>query len=447
MKETMIAAFVAAVAVAVASPSAAQTCTWGGTSSLAEPSATPLRSYRDFFHSPARVAVDRLGNVYVTDPGGGGVFVRDGYGRLMAVIPGFGSPLGIAVDARRRIYVGDQATGDVTVFDEHWNALFKLGRGPGEFQMPNDIAIHPQTGRVYVSDSAGNTVRYYAPDGGFLGSFGDKGAGAGYFDFPAGIHVSVFGEVFVADQNNDRVQVFDADGKFLRCFGGRGGAMAFTKRFGRIQGISGDSLGRVYVADAFQGWVQVFDARGALLGTVGSFGEGGGQLRTPMGLALDRYNRLIVASANNARVEVFGLDAYSDPRVIPAVVDVEPDTLNRSSERKWITAYIEMRGYPLDQVDPASITANGVPARPRPVTIGDHDEDLIPDLMVKFDAASVLATLADGEAAIVVTGEFGDGATFEGYASVRVMRHGREPREAEPGERESEAGRRPGADE
>lgn len=233
--------------------------------------------------------------------------------------------------------------------------------------------------------------------------------------------------------------------------------MAFTKRFGRIQGLAGDSLGRVYVADAFQGYVQVFDARGAPLGTVGGFGDGAGQLRTPMGLAIDRYSRLFVASANNARVEVFGLDGYSDPRVIPAIVAVKRDTLNRSSERKSITAYIEMRGYPLSEVNPATIAANGVTARPRPVAIGDYDEDLIPDLMVKFDAVPVLATLPDGEAVIVVTGEFTDGTAFEGYASVRVIQRGHAAREdgdredeaqdAEPDERQSGHRARRGADE
>jgi DNA-binding beta-propeller fold protein YncE len=417
-----MAATLAALSFLPAAVAPAQTCTWGGTSLVAPPSTTPLRAHRNFFRSPARVAVDPSGKAYTTDPGTGQVFVRDRYGRLRAVIDGFDSPLGIAVDAGGRIHVGEEGKGRVTVFDQLWNPLYRLGRGDGEFLTPNEIAVDPDPGYrwIYVSDSAAHAIKVYSPDGAFLSSFGEKGTAPGQLDFPASVHVSATGEVFVADQSNDRVQVFDRTGRFLRCFGSRGSS-SFSTRFGRIQGLTGDSGGRLYVADSFQGYVQVFDRFGAPLATIGTFGEGPGQLRTPVGLAIDQYNRLFVASANTARVEVFGLDRFSDPQVIPAVVDVRPNTVNRSTTSRWFTAYIEIRGYPLDRVNVATITANGVSARPSPLAIADHDQDRIPDLMVKFNADALLATLPDGEAIIVVSGEFTDGTAFEGADKIRVI--------------------------
>lgn len=408
--------------LALAAPASAQTCAWGGVSAIAPPATTPLRAYRKLFHSPGRVAVDTAGQVYATDPRPGRVIVRDRYGQLSAVVDGFSTPLGIAVDASGRIYVGEQGTGRVLVFDQGWNFLGKLGAGDSEFVMPNDIAIDPDTGSIYVSDSGANEIRGYSSDWRFLRVFGARGTGPGQFRFPAGIYVGA-GEVFVADEDNDRVQVFDQSGTFLRCFG-RSGSMSFSKKFGRIHGLTGDSAGRIYVTDAFQGSVLVFDRGGALLGTVGSFGDGRGQLRTPMGLAIDPYNRLFVASANTGRIEVFGLDRFSDPQVIAAVVDVKPETLNRSSERRFITAYIELRDYRLEDVDARSITANGVAAAPSPVAVGDHDADGIPDLMVKFDAQAVMGTLTDGEATIVISGHAGDGTPFEGTDRVRVLSGG-----------------------
>ena len=419
----------AALCLALAGSAHAQTCTWGGTSTVVPPSATALRAYRDLLQAPGRLAVDGAGDLYTTDPPAGRVIVRDAYGRLTAGVQGLDAPLGIAVDGDGHVYVGEQRSGRVVVFDRQWRVAGQLGRGDGEFRLPTDIAIDPATGWIYVSDSGDHAVRAYSAGGTLLEIFGRQGKGPGEFDFPTGIYVSPLGEVFVADQNNDRIQVFDQHGTFLRCIG-RSGSSSFSRKFGAIQGLTGDSEGRLYVADALQGYVQVFDRSGVALGTIGSFGTGRGQLRTPMDVVIDSYNRLFVASANTARVEVFGLDGFSDPRLIPAVVDVKPDTLNRSSRRDAVTAYIELPGYAPEDVLPGTVTANGVPARPSPSGIGDYDGDGIPDLMVKFDAQAVLATLAavpDGEAGIVVSGVLRDGTSFEGTDTVRLISAGAAP--------------------
>lgn len=400
-------------------PAAAQTCFWG-TSTGIPPASASLVSYRDQLHSPTRIAVDGSGYVYVTDPRVGEVAVWNRYRQVVSTVEGLNGPMGIALDNSGKIYVGEQGNGRVAVFDRNWSTLYFLGRGNGEFLLPNDIAIDPASGWIYVSDSGAHTVNVYAAaDGAFLFSFGGKGPGPGQFDFPAGVYVSPGGEVFVADQNNDRIQVLDRNGNFLRCIGGA--AFTFSKKFGRIQGLTGDSQGRLYVADAFQGYVQVLDSLGGRLSTIGSFGEGPGQLRTPIGVVIDPYNRLLVTSANNSRVEAYGLDSFTDPHVAAAVVDIRPDSIKRTNKKDSVSAYIEMAGYALEQVDVTTITANGVPALPSSAVIGDYDGDGIPDLKIDFDAASVLATVPDGNAVIAVDGQFRDGTPFEGSDTLRVM--------------------------
>jgi DNA-binding beta-propeller fold protein YncE len=308
---SLLALFLAPVDVA-----RAQSCTWA-VSPDAPPAATALRAHRIAFHAPTRVAVDSGGNVYVTDPRMGEVTVLDPYGRLSALFGGFDVPVGIAVDQSGRIYVGEQGSGSVAVFDPQWNFLYFLGAGDGEFLLPNDIAIDAEYGWVYVVDSDAHLVKVYASDGAFLFAFGGKGTGPGQFGFPTGIYITPVGvspsvEVYVADRRNDRIQVLDRDGIFQRCIGG--GGFSFQPKFGTLQGLTGDAQGRLYVADAFQGYVQVFDPFGRRVSTIGSFGEGAGQLRTPMDVALDPFNRLLVTSANNARVELYGIDAFTDPR-------------------------------------------------------------------------------------------------------------------------------------
>jgi hypothetical protein len=197
--------------------------------------------------------------------------------------------------------------------------------------------------------------------------------------------------------------------------------MSFSNRFGRLAGLTGDTQGRLYVADAFQGEIQVFDQAGVLLNRIGSFGDGPGELRTPMGLTLDPYNRLLVASTNNARLELFGLDSFADPHTLQADVDIKGDTLMRSKKTSALTVYLEIPGAPLEQVRLASITANGVPSGPTPVALGDYDGDGLPDLTVMFDAQRLLAVLPDGKAEIRIAGELLDGTPFEGADTVAII--------------------------
>jgi hypothetical protein len=79
-----------------------------------------------------------------------------------------------------------------------------------------------------------------------------------------------------------------------------------------------------------------------------------------------------------------------------------------------VTVHVELAGVPAESVEPASITANGVRAEARPVAIGDYDLDGVPDLMVRFDARSLLATLSPEARLVVVGGELRDGTPFEG---------------------------------
>lgn len=406
----------ALAAIALLAPAAArtQTCTWGGTPSLPLPTVAALRGDGRLLGAPARVAVDAEGRSYVTDPSSGRLVTRDIEGRLIRILD-LGHPLGLAVDAFGVVYVGDERAGSVQMFDSGGHFLRALGRGDGEFVLPGHIAVDPGLGVVYVADSGADDVKAFR-DGTLVARFGGTGSAAGQLSFPTGVYVSPAGEVFVADQNNDRVQVFGRDGTFLRCFGKTSG-MSLTPRFGRAQGITGDAAGRIYVADAFQGVVKVFDAAGALLGTIGQFGERTGELRLPQSLAVDPLGRLLVASTGNARLEVFGLDAYSDPHVVDASVSLLRGAPVR---RVPLWAAIEVGGHAATEIVTASLSANGVPtreARPR----GDGR------LWAAFDQPAVLATLPPEGGWVSVRGDLSDGSEFEATGWVGPLRLQKHP--------------------
>jgi hypothetical protein len=65
-----------------------------------------------------------------------------------------------------------------------------------------------------------------------------------------------------------------------------------------------------------------------------------------------------------------------------------------------------------------------VPALSKPTKVGDHDEDGIPDLMVKFDGKAVQNTLSVGdEVEVLITGEV-NGIRFESTDTIRVIDEG-----------------------
>jgi hypothetical protein len=117
------------------------------------------------------------------------------------------------------------------------------------------------------------------------------------------------------------------------------------------------------------------------------------------------------------------------PAAVTAIIDIHPHTLNLKSKGKWITCYIELPdGYDVGDIDFSTVMLNDtipvslldVPAPdPVPTEIGDYDGDGIPDLLVKFDRAEVMALLSVGEATLTITGEVA-GTPFEGSDTVRV---------------------------
>lgn len=84
-------------------------------------------------------------------------------------------------------------------------------------------------------------------------------------------------------------------------------------------------------------------------------------------------------------------------RIIPATVDIDPDTLNLKSGGKWITAYIELpEGYDSESIDISSVKLNGVSAVNdskygfvKDPEIKDRGGGNVPELMVKFDRSMI----------------------------------------------------------
>jgi trimeric autotransporter adhesin len=192
---------------------------------------------------PTAVAVDGQGNVYIADTGnervrkvtpagtittiaGAGRFQHPGYsgdgGPATSAL--LNTPNGVAVDKKGNLYITDQRNnrvrkvnpkGTITTFAGTGKGGFSGDGGPAtraKLSWPSGIAVDGQ-GNVYISDN--NRIRKVSPRGRITtiagsskyGYSGDGGrATRAVFNGTRGVAVDARGNVYIADLGNNRVR-------------------------------------------------------------------------------------------------------------------------------------------------------------------------------------------------------------------------------------------------
>jgi hypothetical protein len=108
---------------------------------------------------------------------------------------------------------------------------------------------------------------------------------------------------------------------------------------------------------------------------------------------------------------------------IDAICDINPKTLNKMSNGKWITVYIELpKNYDVNNIILGKVFLNdNISPEIKPFNIGDNNDNGIPDLMIKFDRTSVIDIIEPSQFAdLTITGELLDGITFKGVGSIEL---------------------------
>jgi DNA-binding beta-propeller fold protein YncE len=412
-------ATVAAVQTLARPALALLSCSASATSAAAKPTTSFLRGYWASLRGPVSVAADGGGSLFIADAVRSTLTERRFDGSVAREIRLPERPLSVGTDGTRAdgpVYVGD-ASGQVRAYARDFSQSSSLGAGIGEFAMPADIAVDPLSGQIWIADARAKTVGIFSPQGARLQTLAGASA-AERFGSPTGLAVLVAGaiqEVLVADQPNSRLLVFGLDGAYRRCIGRQGGTPG---RFAFPKGLATDRAQRIYVSDTFQGDVQVIDRNGGFLATVAGFGERPGELRSPADLAIDTAGRLYVATTNNQRLDVFGIDAFSDPEsVIPVDTAALPDVLP-PHDGTVTSLRIQAPGTALAGVETGSITVNGI--APTAVRIEDTNRDGALDILVDLDVAALLPTLpAVGDGLLLFSARLG-AMTLLGSATVSL---------------------------
>jgi DNA-binding beta-propeller fold protein YncE len=245
------------------------------------------------FHAPHSVAVDADDHLLLVDTGG--------------------SYLGVGGHVvERRTLDGD--------------LLLRLGtrdecaeRYSGDpFNGPTDVAEHPATRELFITDGYGNSrVHRYTHEGEYITSWGALGSDPGEFDVPHGIAFLDDDHVAVIDRENFRVEIFTASGEFVDQWQ--------AHRPGAIRAAHG----LVYLAElgpvAFQ-WklpnlgcrIRVLGPDGGDISRFGNLEPGAGpdQFIAPHGLAIDSRGDVYIAEVSKTWLSFMGDEVPAGSEVV-----------------------------------------------------------------------------------------------------------------------------------
>jgi uncharacterized protein (TIGR03437 family) len=226
------------------------------------------------------IAVDRLGNLYLSDTdhhrvrkvsagivitiAGTGVagFSGDGGSALTAQL---NFPYGLALDSAGNVYVADLGNQRVrrispdgviaTVAGTGRKASSADGAAPTDTSLlsPRNVAVDA-AGNLYIAEFEGQRVRKLTPDGklatvagtGVAGWSGDGNrATAAQIDYPAGMAFDRAGALYFADSGNNAVRKVYADGSIGTVLGRNPGTALYTPL-----ALAVDPAGTLYVGDS-----------------------------------------------------------------------------------------------------------------------------------------------------------------------------------------------------
>jgi len=227
------------------------------------------------------------------------------------------SAIGVAVDVKGNIYVVDSANNSICVLDADGGFQKELGRSgwrAGEFGIPANIAINfIRDEFLYVVDSGNNRIQACnLADGIFKVIVGEEESSAELLrrskislDSPQGIAVDRNGNLYIADTGNHRFLKINPQGKLLMSKGVFGWA---DGQFQSPIDLVVDERKNVYVVDAGNHRIQKFDFSGNFLTTWGRKGVQNGQFKEPRYIAKDRFDNIYVVDQGNRRIQVFDTD-------------------------------------------------------------------------------------------------------------------------------------------
>lgn len=256
------------------------------------------------FYTPQCIVADGNGLIFIADPSVGVVHVYNLATNEVNYIFQAGEkklvrPVGVALDKEGNLYITDIELGSIFkmrrdgsfVREIETNAKVTSPAGIAISSKNELVVVDMQIQKVFIFDKDDKLERVISGD-----------------DFPEGfkkpVYVSVdkFDNIYVTDTMNFMVRMFDATGKYLRSLGQVGDSPG---SFARPKGVAVDSDRNIYVMDSILANFQIFDQSGQLLLYVGQEGLLPGELMLPSGIFIDKNDRIYVSDTFNHRIQIY----------------------------------------------------------------------------------------------------------------------------------------------
>ncbi len=301
--------------------------------------------------SPAAVAYDTAGNLYIADASNDVIRKVDTTGIITTIagngIEGFAgdngpataalldTPTGVAVDASGNLYIADShnqrirrvnAAGVISTVAGNGTAAFS-GDGAAATSasmfLPEAVAVDA-SGNLYIADTdnyrirkvSGGIITTVAGDGEQMYSGDGAAATAAGLDTPTGVAVDTSGNLYIADSHNQRIRMVNAAGVISTIAGN--GALGYSGDSGSAAqsslalptGVAVDVAGNVVIADSDNNVLR--QVSNGVINTIagnGNQGYGGDNgaalnatLNTPRAAAFDAFGNVGIADSQNQRI-------------------------------------------------------------------------------------------------------------------------------------------------
>ena len=209
----------------------------------------------------------------------------------------FKEPCDVSINKKtRKLAVADQKNKRVQLFDSHLCYLTEVGRkGPAAKKLsnPSSVAFTSTSNLIIIASSA---MYCFNEKGQFLNSINNK-----YLYDPFKLTITCDGRMVVSDRGDKSIKVLSPDGtELVQSFS------ASDCHESPWVGVCHQDM--FFVSYPLARVVKVFSKEGEFLYDIGSERSGDGLLSKPLGLAIDRFNNLVVCDGDNCDLKVFSLD-------------------------------------------------------------------------------------------------------------------------------------------